>query len=363
MSDDLLLSVAEKGAFMSTKARILLTAIATAASAWTGSALAADLPVKAPEPAAAPTSFFLVNDNSVSFTWTPTANDPGVDFNNHPTFNKYIGEFTHFDAWAYGTNLFDLSYLQSDRNNPIFDQPGAAGAAEFFALWRSTLGLNQVTHSKMFSSILFTNIEAEVGGNFNTENDGVSPRLQAYVLGPKFDLNLPGNVAFAVLAYKEFNHNSYLGSASPIPSLDVPGFSGDREFKWTPRLELDVTEPLAFLPWPVSFINHTAVTFPKGTGISAENLAAACLVGASGGCAPGTNPAAAFTKTEVRTDSRLNLDASKLWFNKKGVWDLYVGYRYWYNKFGTDHNAPLFSEIAPGTAIESTAYIGTSFHF
>ncbi len=42
---------------------------------------------------------------------------------------------------------------------------------------------------------------------------------------------------------------------------------------------------------------------------------------------------------------------------------MYVGYRYWYNKFGTDHNAVVFSQFAPGTSIESTAYIGTTFHF
>lgn len=338
-----------------------VSAAAVAAFAWAGQAAAADLPVKAPAPAPA-SSFFIVNDNSVSFTWTPTATDPGVNFNDHPGFNKFIGEFTHFDIWAYGTNLVDLNYLKSDRNNPVFDQPGATGSVEFFALWRSTLGLNQLTHSKMFSNVLFKNVEAEVGGNFNTENDGVSPQLQAYVFGPKFDLNLPGEVALAVLAYKEFNHNSYMSSVSPIPALDVPGFSGDREFKWAPRLELDVTEPLPFLPWPVSFINHTSVTFPKGTGISEANLAAMCAVGASGGCNQ-TNSASAFTKTEVRTDSRLNLDASKLWFNRPGVWDLYAGYRYWYNKFGTDHNAVLFSVLAPGSSNESTAYIGTSFHF
>lgn len=333
-----------------------------AALGWAGSAMAADLlPAKAPPPAATP--FFIVNDNSVSFTWEPSGTDPGVNFNNHPAFNKYIGEFTHFDIWAYGTNLVDLNYLKSDNNNPVFDQPGARGAGEFFALWRSTLGLNQITDSKMFSNILFKNISLEAGGNFDTENDGVSPNMQAWVVGTKFDLNLPGNVALAVLAYKEFNHNSYMSALSPIPALDVPGFSGDREFQWAPRLELDVGEPLTFLPWPVAFTNHTAVTFPKGTGISQANLAEMCVVGASGGCAPGTNAAGAFTKTEVRTDSRLTLDASKLWFNKAGVWDLYVGYRYWYNKFGTDHNAPLFSVIAPGSSIESTAYVGTTYHF
>jgi hypothetical protein len=350
---------------MSTRSNLLtVSAAAVAAFAWAGSAIAADLAVKAPAPAAPELPFFIVNDNSVSFTWAPSATDPGVGSvttGTNAAFNKYTGEFTHFDAWQYGTNLLDLNYIKSDRNNPVGDHTGSTGAVEYFALWRSTLGLNQLTHSKMFSNFLFKNVEAEVGGNFNTENDGVSPTLQAYVFGPKFELNLPGRVELAVLAYKEYNHNSYMGSGAPN-GPPVPGFSGDRDFKWAPRLELDVAEPLPFVPWPVTFINHTAVTFPKGTGISEANLAAICAVGQGFGCAQ-SNAAAAFSKTEVRTDSRLSLDASKLWFNKPGIWDMYVGYRYWYNKFGTDHNSLLFSVGSPGSSIESTAYLGMTYHF
>ena len=65
-------------------------------------------------------------------------------------------------------------------------------------------------------------------------------------------------------------------------------------------------------------------------------------------CLTAEGSSSAFTKTEVRTDGRLSLDASKLWFKKPGIWDVYVLYRYWYNKFGTDRNAVLLSEIAPG---------------
>ena len=52
-----------------------------------------------------------------------------------------------------------------------------------------------------------------------------------------------------------------------------------------------------------------------------------------------------------------------MFWGKPGIWDTYVGYRYWYNKFGTNHNAPLFSTLAPGTSIESTVYLGTTYHF
>jgi hypothetical protein len=327
-----------------------------AAFTWAGSAFAADLAVKASAAAPASPSFFIVNDNSISFTWYPSATDPGVTpvpGESNP-FNKFVGTATHFDVWEYGTNFFNIDILKSDNNNPVNDQfhPRNTGAVEVYAFERSTLGLNQLTNSKMFSSFLFKNIEFEFGGDINTENDGLGPQKRDIVLGAQFDLNLPGTVNFSILAYKEWNNNNF---------WIIPGaYSGEREFQWTPRLELLISEPLTFMPWPVSWRNFTGVNFPKGTGISQAHLDALC----AGACS-GPNPASAFTKVEVFEDNRLVLDASKLWFNKPGIWDIYAGYRFWYNKFGTDHNAPVFSGPtgAPGTSVESTAYLGTTFHF
>ena len=104
-------------------------------------------------------------------------------------------------------------------------------------------------------------------------------------------------------------------------------------------------------------INILNVRGPKGTGISNANCLAIGCFGAIGGF---TNNE---TKTEVFEDARLTLDASKVFWTKPGIWDAYVGYRYWYNKFGTNHNAALFALAAPGTSIESTAYVGTTYHF
>ncbi len=87
-------------------------------------------------------------------------------------------------------------------------------------------------------------------------------------------------------------------------------------------------------------INILNVTFPKGTGFSTANVVATC------GCRSLT-PAACLaddeTKTEIFEDVRLSFDTSKIFWGKPGIWDTYVGYRYWYNKFGTDHNAPFFA--------------------
>lgn len=72
-------------------------AFAFSASPWAGLATAADLPVKAPPPPEAP--LFLVNQNSLSYAYAFTANNPGAG-----TTPKNIVSFTHFDVWAYGTN-------------------------------------------------------------------------------------------------------------------------------------------------------------------------------------------------------------------------------------------------------------------
>jgi hypothetical protein len=344
-----------------------------------GAASAADMmPVKA----AAPAPFFLVNDTWVSFTWYPKATDPGVSGNNligvPNAFSKYVGTVSHFDVWAYGTNFFNLDFLQSASNDPVQNTfvPNARGAVEVYGFARSTLGLNEIFGTKMFSTFLTKDVSFEWGGDANTENNFLAPSKKDIVLGAQFTLNLPGTVNLAVMAYKEWNHNQFMASDQTgfvngaIPPVQ-PGpftfvgccFTGDRTFQWIPRIELGIIEPLTFLPIPLTWQGITAINFPKGTGISTANLIA---MGGTLGPASGpftSDNASSFTKVEVFEDNRLTLDYSKMFMNKAGVVDLYVGYRYWYNKFGTDHNAPVFSVAAPGTSIESTVYTGLSYHF
>jgi hypothetical protein len=180
-------------------------------------------------------------------------------------------------------------------------------------------------------------------------------------------MNLPGTVNVGIYAQKETNHNDFMavGCAGNF-TAPIPGctFDGDRVFKWTPHFELLISEPLTFIPQiPLTWNSFTGVTLPKGTGISTANLVALGPGCAGAGITSPNNLCSDFTKTEVFEDNRLILDAGKLAFNKPGIWETYVGYRYWYNKFGVDHNAALFAIAAPNTAIESTAYIGTTYHF
>jgi hypothetical protein len=351
-----------------------------------GFALAADMPIKAPPPPKA-VPFFFVNDTSVSGTWFFNATDPGVSGSagtvpggvagTESTIYRAQGSVDHFDVWEYGTNLIHLELDQYGKNDPIQGQPGASGSREFFGFTRSTLGFNELTHSKMFTTP-FTNDVGFVGGfTAGTQNNYLTEETTQYVVGVNLDLAIPkplGIMLFSVMAYKEFTHNEFdacgpggfgVASAGAVGACTGGGaFGGNRDFEWTWRLEAFNSVPLGGLlgSWAdaAHIINILNVTGPKGTGLSTANCAA---IGCAGTIGPGDAFGINETKTEVFEDARLSLDTSKIFWGKPGIWDTYVGYRYWFNKFGTNHNDWLFATNAPGTSIESTAYVGATYHF
>ena len=117
-----------------------------------GFASAADLPVKAVKPVA-DVPFFLVIDDRVTFSYIFNGTDPGVfTVNPNGAINgktaKQVYSFTHFDAWAYGTNFFTISMFKSDHNDPASPCTNAgrhrspappancAGATEIYGLFR-----------------------------------------------------------------------------------------------------------------------------------------------------------------------------------------------------------------------------------
>jgi hypothetical protein len=356
---------------------VLLAAIGAALAV--GCAHAADLmPVKA---APQPIPFFIVNDNSVSFTYYPSATDPGVSggsnvvpggvFGEKNTFGRYQGSIDHFDVWEYGTNFIHAEFNQYGSEDPSLGIPGSQGSREFWAIARSTLGLNELTHSKMFTNVVTKDISLEVGGNAGVQDNFLDEHTTVGKAGLQFTLNLPGTVNVAVMASKEFTRNEFdgcgpagfgvvngpAGGLGGGPCIGGGSFSGDREFGTTWTVETFVNEPLTFIPAPVTLQNIFNVIGPKGTGISTANcLAVGCF-----------GPLGAFnnneSKTEVFEQVKLVLDTSKLFWGKPGIWDTFIGWRYWYNKFGTNHNAPLFADAAPGTSIESTFLTGMTYHF
>src|SRR5882757_3830572 len=92
-------------------------ALSLAALVSTGSAGAADLPPTDPPVKAKvlpDLPFFFVSDNRITFAYMPTATFAG-DYSRNPNGSidgktaKQVYAFTHFDEWAYGTNLFNIA--------------------------------------------------------------------------------------------------------------------------------------------------------------------------------------------------------------------------------------------------------------
>src|SRR6267378_1068089 len=239
------------------KTTIMAAALSLAAFASAGFARAADLPVKAKKTADLP--FFLVIDDRVTFSWMPSGTDPGVfsvkpDGSINGKTAKQVYSFTHFDAWAYGTNFFTISMFKSDHNDPanpctnagVIFNPGTGvgtaanceGATEIYGLFRSTFGGNELFNTKSFSYGPLHNVSLEVGMDATTENNYLSPAKRDMVAGLQFAFDLPykGYFNVAPLLYYEFvNHNSF--DQCGLFGAGVPGVTclidGNTSFKPT----------------------------------------------------------------------------------------------------------------------------------
>jgi len=96
-------------------------------------------------------------------------------------------------------------------------------------------------------------------------------------------------------------------------------------------------QPLDFVGIPLSFSGFTNVVMPKGRDGFGNN-----------------------THTEILSSNRLTLDLGKIAFNKAHVLDLFVGYKYWYDKFGNiaNYKNPAYT---PGS-FESQVFAGVALH-
>ena len=362
---------------------IAAAALSLATLAPAGLASAADMAVKAVKPPS-DLPFFLVIDNRVTFSYIFSGTDPGV-FSTRPDGTidgktpKQVYSFTHFDAWAYGTNFFTISMFKSGHNDPASPciQPGltasfgvgdCAGATEIYGLFRSTFGFNEIFNTKAFSIGPLHNVSFEVGMDANTENNYLAPAKRDVVAGLQFAFDLPykGYFNVAPLVYWEFlNHNSFAqcnsGFTGPIPGVGCL-FDGNTSFKPTWAVETNYYMDLGFMPENMQYfsISGRAAWYGK-KGTDTEPLP--------------VNPANAVFNTAVEFNSepiRLTLDASKaVWGPKYSHFvDVWVAYRYWQNKFGLDHNRAFActavvggATVGNGSCTESSLYSGITVKF
>jgi len=360
---------------------IAAAALSLATLLPTGFASGADMPAKAVKPIA-DVPFFFVIDDRVTYSYIFSGTDPGV-FSVRPdgTINgktaKQVYSFTHFDAWAYGTNFFTISMYKSDHNDPaspctnagtIFGVPAnCAGATEIYGLFRSTFGFNEIFNTKAFSVGPLHNVSFEVGMDANTENNFLAPAKRDVVAGLQFAFDLPykGYIDVAPLLYWEFlNHNAF--TQCGLFGAGVAGVTcnsdGNVSYRPTWAVEINYYMDLGFLPPNMQFwsISGRAGWYgPKGDSNGLPALS-------------GIGRLSTASKTEFNSEPiRLTFDASKAaWGDKYSHFvDLWVAYRYWQNKFGLDHNAmPGVCTVAASgqstnSCTESTVYGGVTVKF
>jgi len=283
--------------------------------------------------AANPPPLFTVNDNSVSYAYRFNATDPFVT--DHT--GKSVITFTHFDAWAYGTNFFNIDLLKSDINDPSnpcglagFPARGCEGTTEIYGFFRSTLGFKELFGWR-FGNFL-TNISFKVGGDANSVNNANAAAKKDVVAGIQFNFALPWGATFNVapLYYTEKNHGSFITSdASKVDYFTA----------W--RVEGALNVPLGPKGTPLSFGSLFGINGPKGECPPGE-----CLV------------TAVPTKTEIFTQQSITLDVGQLLYRKPNLFSIFVAYVYWQNKFGIDHNVD-----PTGGSTESTMLVGATSRF
>jgi hypothetical protein len=363
---------------------IAAAALSLAMLAPTGFASAADLPVKAKIKPIVDVPFFFVIDDRVTYSYIFTGAQPGMfTVNPNGSINgktaKQVYSFTHFDAWAYGTNFFTISLFKSDRNDPAapcinaglsanFLPANCAGASEIYGLFRSTFGWNEIFNTKAFSVGPLHNISFEVGMDANTENRFFGAAKRDVVAGLQFAFDLPykGYFNVAPLVYWEFlNHNSFAqcnsGFSGPVPGVSCLS-DGNTSYRPTWAVETNYYMDLGFFPENMQFFSisgRLAWYGPKGDSNSLPFLSG-----------PGRFSTA--SKTEFNSEPiRLTFDASKAFAGPKysHFVDVWVAYRYWQNKFGLDHNAmPGVCTIAAtgqstNSCTESSLYSGVTVKF
>jgi hypothetical protein len=372
------------------RAAIATTALSLALLASALSAVAADLSSdKTDQTTATPQTkpvfgapFFFINDNQFTFSIIPQATDPGT-FSLNPngsirssTTVQQLYTFSHFDAWAYGTNFVNISLIQSNQNDPatpcanagvLLDGAPAfcSGATEVYGLFRSTLGWNEIFNTHAFSVGPLRDVSFEVGMDANTKNNFMSPAKRSWVAGVQFTFNLPyrGHFNVSPMIYDEFsNHNSYTvcGLYGPY-GPNTPGVNcltdGTIKYRATWAVEANYYMDLGFLPENLQFFNVSGYADwygPKGNQFAP--------LGAAGG---GTS-----TATELFSEPiRLTMDVGKAVRGASfaHVVELWAGYRYWQNKFGLNASNSPTCQLAPGvsnhTCTESSLWTGVDVHF
>lgn len=262
---------------------------------------------------------FTWSDTSLHYAYGGNFREPGVtDPNGRAAeIKKQIVSFSHSDGYTYGTNFLNVDVLMSDRSDPVNN--GTAGATEIYATYRHQLSLNAVTGSDVFKRGPLRDLSIAAGFDLNTKNTAFAPAKRMFVLGPTFQFDVPGFWNVSLLFRTERNYNGIVGQTV--------------HFRNTAMMETAWSIPFRLSGALLHFEGFANVVAPKGPdGFGTQ------------------------TKTEILMHPKIMLDVGHWLSLKARTLEAGVGWEYWYNKFGSDHNR------VPG-AIQSTAFVEAAVHF
>lgn len=290
-----------------------------------------------PAKASAP-GIFDYSDTSLSWSFNFTTREPNLLY----AASKNVFTLTHIDAWKYGTNFLNIDLLKSDSRDPEAPWAGPGfpvppggigdGAFEAYGLYRGALSFNQMFNTVAFTFGPVSDVSFYFGGDLESKNTALGPRKKDFVVGLQASFKVPGYLNVAAALYKEWNHNGIVALQG-----NPPGTAEWVDFNPTATFEAEYMQPLTFTGFPFKISGNTHVVLPRGRdGFGRETVA------------------------EFYTDNRLTLDVGRFLADKPNLFDAFVGYRFWLNKFGDNPYPPNIAPI-PGT-MESTFYVGVTWH-
>jgi len=272
------------------------------------------------------------SDNAFRYWYSTKFKEPGVgatgDLKGYD-ISKNIVSFTHVDGWKYGGNFLNVDMLISAGGSRA-DTAGNSndGATEVYAVYRTHLSLNKLTGSKTFSFGPLRDLLIETGIDLSTKNTAFAPHKVMPVIGPTFEIEVPGFWSISLFANKEWNNNS-IAHVLPDGTVD---FSHGAPVTFNTTFMVATAWGVPLFGLPLSFEGFGNVNLPKGKdGFNNE------------------------TKTELLFHPKVMWDVGSAWGSPKSGYKLGVGWEYWVNKFGNDHNAV-------SGALASTPFVEAAIH-
>ena len=167
-------------------------------------------------------------DDRVTYSYIPKGTDPGMfTVNPDGSINgktaKQVYSFTHFDAWAYGTNFFTISMFKSDHNDPATPciapgvtingrvRPTAPARPKSTACSARPSAGTRSSTPRPSPWGRCTTFRSKSAWMPTPKTTYLAPAKRDVVAGLQFAFDLPykGYFNVAPLVYKEINHNAF----------------------------------------------------------------------------------------------------------------------------------------------------------